>query len=103
MWYLFRERAVARINEIPDKATIKVDKTPWEAVQRSRHGESLIAHPDTDGYRTLPDKGFEYASKLVDLPEWLYVQQKMPQSLIYVSSSCKWSNCFHWSTHRIKL
>jgi phage/plasmid-associated DNA primase len=33
-------------------------------------------HPDTDGYRTLPDKGFEYANKLPDLPEWLYTAIK---------------------------
>ena len=67
---------VARINEIPDKATIKVDKTPWEILWRSRQGAIMGNHPDTDGYRTLPDKGFEYASKLPDLPEWLYTAIK---------------------------
>ena len=63
---------VARINEIPNKATIKLDKNPWEILWRSRQGALMGAHPDTDGYRTLPNKGFEYASKLPDLPEWLY-------------------------------
>ena len=63
---------VARINEIPNKATIKLDKNPWEILWRSRQGALMGAHPDTDGYRTLPNKGFEYASKLPNLPEWLY-------------------------------
>ena len=67
---------VARINEIPNKATIKVDKTPWEILWRSRQGAIMGNHPDTDGYRTLPDKGFEYANKLPDLPEWLYTAIK---------------------------
>ena len=67
---------VARISEIPDKATIKVDKTPWEILWRSRQGAIMGNHPDTDGYRTLPQKGFEYASKLPDLPEWLYTAIK---------------------------
>ena len=67
---------VARINEIPDKATIKVDKTPWEILWRSRQGAIMGNHPDTDGYRTLPNKGFEYANKLPDLPEWLYTAIK---------------------------
>jgi hypothetical protein len=55
---------VNRINEIPDKATIKLDKTPWEILWRSRQGAIMGAHPDTDGYRTVPHKGFEYANKL---------------------------------------
>jgi hypothetical protein len=63
---------VARINEIPNKATIKLDKNPWEILWRSRQGALMGAHPDTDGYRTLPNKGFEYATKLPNLPEWLY-------------------------------
>jgi len=63
---------VNRINEIPDKATIKLDKTPWEILWRSRQGAIMGAHPDTEGYRTVPQKGFEYANKLPDLPEWLY-------------------------------
>ena len=63
---------VTRINEIPNKATIKLDKNPWEILWRSRQGALMGAHPDTDGYRTLPNRGFEYATKLPDLPEWLY-------------------------------
>ena len=67
---------VNRINEIPDKATIKLDKTPWEILWRSRQGAIMGAHPDTDGYRTLPDKGFEHANNLPDLPDWLYAAIK---------------------------
>ena len=73
---------VNRINEIPDKATIKLDKTPWEILWRSRQGAIMGAHPDTEGYRTVPQKGFEYANKLPDLPEWLYgaIKNKYPSS-----------------------
>jgi len=67
---------VNRINEIPDKATIKLDKTPWEILWRSRQGAIMGAHPDTEGYRTVARKGFEYANKLPDLPEWLYTAIK---------------------------
>ena len=44
------------------------------------------AHPDTDGYRTLPNRGFEYATKLPDLPEWLYsaIKNAYPSSNIVV-------------------
>jgi len=67
---------VSRIQEIPDKATLKLDKTPWEILWRSRQGAIMGAHPDTDGYRTLPQRGFEYADNLPDLPEWLYAAIK---------------------------
>ena len=67
---------VSRIQEIPDKATLKLDKTPWEILWRSRQGAIMGAHPDTDGYRTLPQRGFEYADNLPDLPEWLYTAIK---------------------------
>jgi len=67
---------VDRIKEIPDKATLKLDKTPWEILWRSRQGAIMGAHPDTDGYRTLPQRGFEYANDLPDLPEWLYAAIK---------------------------
>ena len=73
---------VTRINEIPNKATIKLDKNPWEILWRSRQGALMGAHPDTDGYRTLPNRGFEYATKLPDLPEWLYgaIKNSYPSS-----------------------
>ena len=67
---------VDRIKEIPDKATLKLDKTPWEILWRSRQGAIMGAHPDTDGYRTIPQRGFEYANDLPDLPEWLYTAIK---------------------------
>ena len=61
-----------RVNQLPDKATIKVDKAPWEILWRSRQGALMGAHPDTDGYRTTPHGGFEYAKRLPEMPEWLY-------------------------------
>ena len=61
-----------RVNQLPDKATIKVDKAPWEILWRSRQGALMGAHPDTPGYFTLPHGGFEYAKRLPEMPEWLY-------------------------------
>ena len=60
------------IERLPDKATIKVDKSPWELLWRSRQGAIMGAHPDTDGYRTTSNGGFECIKNLPDLPEWLY-------------------------------
>jgi len=68
---LFRIPA-SNIERLPDKATIKIDKLPWEILWRSRQGAIMGAHPDTDGYRTTNHGGFEYAKKLPDIPEWLY-------------------------------
>jgi len=62
----------SNINRLPDKATIKVDKAPWELLWRSRQGAIMGAHPDTDGYRTTSNGGFECINHLPDLPEWLY-------------------------------
>ena len=71
-----------RVNQLPDKATIKVDKAPWEILWRSRQGALMGAHPDTPGYFTLPHGGFEYAKRLPEMPEWLYdaIGQAYPSS-----------------------
>jgi phage/plasmid-associated DNA primase len=61
-----------RIQQLPDKATIKVDKAPWEILWRSRQGALMGAHPDTSGYSTTAHGGFEYAKRLPEMPEWLY-------------------------------
>ena len=61
-----------RIQQLPDKATIKVDKAPWEILWRSRQGALMGAHPDTSGYSTTANGGFEYAKRLPEMPEWLY-------------------------------
>ena len=61
-----------RIQQLPDKATIKVDKAPWEILWRSRQGALMGAHPDTEGYSTTAHGGFEYAKRLPEMPEWLY-------------------------------
>lgn len=61
-----------KIDQLPDKATIKVDKSPWELLWRSRQGAIMGAHPDTEGYFTTNHGGFEYVKQLPDLPDWLY-------------------------------
>ena len=71
-----------RVDSLPDKATIKVDKAPWELLWRSRQGALMGAHPDTDGYRTLENKGYEHAKNLPEMPEWLYkaIEKAYPHS-----------------------
>ena len=63
-----------KISMLPDKATIKIGKAPWEILWRSRQGAVMGAHPDTDGYRTTNHGGFEYCKNLPPLPEWLHEQ-----------------------------
>lgn len=62
----------SNISRLPDKATIKIDKAPWELLWRSRQGAIMGSHPDTDGYRTTEHGGFEFIKQLPDIPEWLY-------------------------------
>ena len=57
-----------KIQLLPDRATIKVDKSPWEILWRSRQGAIMGAHPDTDGYKTSSHGGFEYVDSLPDMP-----------------------------------
>ncbi len=64
----------SKISQLPDKATIKIGQFPFELLWRSRQGAVMGAHPDTDGYRTHPHGGFEYAKNPPELPEWLYQQ-----------------------------
>lgn len=61
-----------RIDQLPDKATIKVDKSPWELLWRSRQGAIMGAHPETNGYFTTNHGGFEHVKQLPDMPDWLY-------------------------------
>jgi phage/plasmid-associated DNA primase len=63
-----------KVQLLPDKATIKIDKAPWEILWRSRQGAVMGAHPDTDGYRTTKHGGFEFCKDLPEMPEWLYEQ-----------------------------
>lgn len=71
-----------RVGQLPDKATIKVDKAPWEILWRSRQGALMGSHPNTDGYRTTAHGGFEYAKRLPEMPEWLYkaIERAYPSS-----------------------
>ena len=64
----------SKVQLLPDKATLKVDKAPWEILWRSRQGALMGAHPDTDGYRTTPHGGFEWCKNLPEMPDWLYEQ-----------------------------
>lgn len=61
-----------KVDMLPDKATLKLDKGPWEILWRSRQGALMGAHPDTNGYHTSPHGGFEYAKNLPEMPDWLY-------------------------------
>lgn len=61
-----------KVDQLPDRATIRVDKHPWEILWRSRQGALMGAHPDTAGYYTTNHGGFEYAKQLPEMPEWLY-------------------------------
>jgi phage/plasmid-associated DNA primase len=62
----------SRIQEIPDKATLRIDDSPWEILWRSRQGAIMGSHPETPGYFTLAGQGFEHVKKLPEMPEWLY-------------------------------
>jgi putative DNA primase/helicase len=71
-----------KVDSLPDKATLKVDKHPWEILWRSRQGALMGAHPDTEGYRTTDHGGFEYAKDLPEMPQWLYdaIEKAYPHS-----------------------
>ena len=64
----------SKVQQLPDKATLKVDKAPWEILWRSRQGALMGAHPETDGYFTTPHGGFEWCKNLPEMPDWLYEQ-----------------------------
>jgi P4 family phage/plasmid primase-like protien len=62
----------SKIQSLPDKATLKIGVPSFEILFRSRQGAIMGAHPDTDGYRTTPHGGFEFAKNPPEMPEWLY-------------------------------
>ena len=47
------------------------DKEKLEILWKRHQGVLMGVHPDTDGYYTGEDLGFEWASKLPELPDWL--------------------------------
>ena len=61
-----------KLSLLPDKATIKIGVPSFEILFRSRQGAIMGAHPDTEGYFTTNNGGFEYAKNPPELPEWLY-------------------------------
>jgi len=62
----------SKIRLLPDKATIKIDIPAFEILFRSRQGAIMGSHPDTEGYHTTTNGGFEHAKNPPELPEWLY-------------------------------
>ncbi len=62
----------AKMQMLPDKATIKIEIPSFEILFRSRQGAIMGAHPDTDGYHTTSHGGFEFAKNPPEMPEWLY-------------------------------
>jgi len=66
----------SKVKLIPNKATLKIpvngQKGPWELLWRTRQGCIMGAHPSTDGYYNTIHGGFEFASNLPEMPEWLY-------------------------------
>ena len=61
-----------KLSLLPEKATIKIGVPSFEILFRTRQGAIMGSHPDTDGYFTTPNGGFEHAPNPPELPEWLY-------------------------------
>ena len=47
------------------------DKEKLEILWKKHQGVLMGLHPETDGYFTAEDQGFEWATELPELPEWL--------------------------------
>ena len=62
----------AKMQMLPDRATIKIGIPSFEILFRSRQGAIMGAHPETEGYYTTTHGGFEYAKTPPELPDWLY-------------------------------
>ena len=62
----------AKLQQIPDRATIKIGVPSFEILFRSRQGALMGAHPDTEGYFTTAHGGFEFAKNPPEMPQWLY-------------------------------
>jgi phage/plasmid-associated DNA primase len=74
-----RERKLYRLHRDKQKHFVR-NKYVWHAelnrekleILWSRHQGVLMGlHPETDGYYTAPGQGFEWASNLPELPDWL--------------------------------
>ena len=74
-----REKKLYRLNRNKHKHFIR-NKYTWHAegpkekleILWSRHQGVLMGlHPQTDGYFTSPNQGFEFASNLPELPDWI--------------------------------
>ena len=49
----------------------ETDKEKLEILWQKHQGVLMGLHPDTDGYYTAPEEGFEWIADLAELPEWL--------------------------------
>ena len=74
-----REKKLYRLNRDKHKHFIR-NKYTWHAegpkekleILWSKHQGVLMGlHPQTDGYFTSPNQGFEFASNLPELPDWI--------------------------------
>ena len=74
-----RERKLYRIDREKHKHFVR-NKYTWtaegnkeklEILWRRHQGVLMGLHPETDGYYTAPDQGFEWVEKLPEFPDWL--------------------------------
>jgi len=49
----------------------EVDKEKLEILWKRHQGVLMGLHPETDGYYTAPNQGFEWVERLAELPDWL--------------------------------
>ena len=49
----------------------ETEKEKLEILWQKHQGVLMGLHPETEGYFTAPDEGFEWISQLAELPEWL--------------------------------
>ena len=74
-----RERKLYRLKREKHKHFVRnkytwhaeTDKEKLEILWQKHQGVLMGLHPDTDGYYTAPEEGFEWIGKLPELPEWI--------------------------------
>ena len=74
-----RERKLYRLPREKHKHFIRnkytwhaeTDKEKLEILWKKHQGVLMGLHPDTDGYYTAPDEGFEWIKRLPELPDWI--------------------------------
>ena len=74
-----RERKLYRLDREKHKHFVRnkytwhaeTDKEKLEILWKKHQGVLMGLHPDTNGYYTAKNEGFEWISKLPELPEWI--------------------------------